>query len=181
MALTLFEIWMYVQVPLVWWLFRRFAGRNVAGEMIAGAMIGLFNEFATEPLWDYHLRITFYKDTPVGIILSWAVMFTLVVYFSETLYKFFRKRPSVRPGDKSIFLFDLLAAVLISFPIETLGVKAGVWTYRYDRLNWDWGTVPLVKMPWEALFGYCLLMLVGPTFVRAWERTFDEVVPGGGK
>jgi len=181
MALIFWEVWMYAQVLLVWWLFRRFARRNVAGEMIAGGMIGLFNEFATEPLWDYHLRLNFYKDTPLAIILAWAVMFTLVVYFSETLYKYFRKKQAVQPGDKSIFLFDLAAAVLVSFPIETLGVKTGIWTYRYDKLNWDWGMVPVVNMPWEALFGYCLFMLIGPSFVRAWENTFDAVIPEAGK
>lgn len=181
MKLVLFEIAMFAQVPVAWYLFKRWAGRNVAGEMIAGAMIGFFNEFATEPLWDYHLRLTYYKDIPVGIILCWAVMFTVVVFVSEKIYCFARGRNSVKPGDKAIFLCDLLTAALIAFPVETLGIKTGIWTYRYDRLNWDWGMVPFFNMPWEALYGYCLLMLIGPSFVRAWEKTFDEVLPGEGK
>ncbi len=181
MKLIIFEAAIYALVPLVWFLFKRFAGRNVAGEMIAGAIIGFFNEFATEPLWDYHFRLTYYKDIPVAIILSWGVLFAVVVYVSEKMYCFARKRKTIKPGDVSIFIFDLLAAALIAFPVETLGVKSGIWTYRYDRLNWDWGTVPLFNMPWEALFGYCLLMLIGPSFVRAWEKTFDEVLPGEGE
>jgi hypothetical protein len=178
MKLILFEIAMFVQVPVVWYLFKRYAGRVVTGEMIAGAMIGFFNEFATEPLWDYHLRLTYYKDTPVAIILCWAVMFTVVVFVSEKIYCFARKRKTIKPGDKTIFLCDLLAAALIAFPVETLGIKTGIWTYRYDRLNWDWGTVPFFNMPWEALYGYCLLMLIGPSFVRVWEHTFDAAYTG---
>ena len=86
MDLILLEIFAYVQIPLYWYLFKRFANRNVAGDMLAGTIIGAFNEFVTEPLWDYHFRITIYKDTPLAVVLGWGVMFTLVVFVSEKLY-----------------------------------------------------------------------------------------------
>jgi hypothetical protein len=175
MKLIVLEIVLYLQIPLTWYLFRRFARRNVIGEMMAGVMIGAFNEFATEPLWQYHLHITIYKhNTPLAVVLGWGVMFTLVTFISEKLYCAFLKRPHIEGKDKRIFVFDVLAAAMVAFPLETLGIKAGIWSYRYDRLGWDWGTVPFFKMPYEALFGYCLLMLVAPTFVRYWQRPFEE-------
>lgn len=173
MKLALLELWFYLQVPLTWYVFRRFARRNVLGELTAGAIIGCFIEFATEPLWDYHFRFTLYKDVPPGVILGWGVMFTLVVFVSEWLFRlFFRSRPELT--DKRVFLTDVLGAALIAFPIETLALKLGVWDYNYGILNWNWGEVPFFKMPYEALFGYCLLMLIGPTFVRCWERPFES-------
>ena len=173
MKLILLEAVLYLQLPLTWYLFRRFAKRNVTGEMIAGAMIGAFNEFATEPLWDYHLHLNIYKDTPLAVVLGWGVMFTLVTFISEKLYCAFLKKPGIEAKDKRIFVFDVVAAALVAFPLETLGLKAGIWTYRYDRLAWDWGTVPFFNMPYEALFGYILFMLVTPTFVRYWEKPFE--------
>lgn len=173
MKLVLLEAVLYLQIPLVWYLFRRFARRNVTGEMIAGAMIGAFNEFATEPLWDYHLHLNVYKDTPLAVVLGWGVMFTLVTFFSEKLYCAFLKKPGIEPRDKRIFFFDVAAAAAVAFPLETLGLKLGIWTYRYDRLAWDWGTVPFFNMPYEALVGYILFMLITPTFVRYWERPFE--------
>ncbi len=177
MKLLLLEIWFFVQIPLVWWAFRRFARRNVTGEMIAGTIIGVFNEFATQPLWNYHFRLNIYKDTPLAVVLGWGVLFTLVVHFSGALYRFFLKKERVDIRDKRVFLFDVIAAALIAFPVETLSLKLGVWDYRYDLLAWDWGSVPFFHMPWEALFGYCLLMLVGPSFVRLWEGVFEGERP----
>lgn len=173
MKMILLEIVLFAQIPLTWYLFRRLAKRNVLGEMIAGAMIGAFNEFATAPLWDYHLHINIYKDTPLAVVLGWGVMFTLVTFISEKLYCAFLKLPRITPKDKRIFVFDVAAAALVAFPLETLGLKAGIWTYRYDRLGWDWGNVPFFNMPYEALAGYMLFMLVTPTFVRYWERPFE--------
>ena len=175
MKMILLEIFLFLQIPLTWYLFKRFAHRNVIGEMIAGTMVGAFNEFATEPLWDYHLHVTIYKgNTPLAVVLGWGVMFTLVTFISEKLYCAFLNKPRIAPRDKRIFLFDVVSAAIVAFPLETLGVKAGIWTYRYDRLQWDWGTVPFFNMPYEALFGYILLMLVAPTFVRYWEKSFER-------
>lgn len=173
MTLIIVEVWSYIQLPIIWWLFKRFAKRNVLGEMIAGTMIGAFNEFATEPLWDYHLRLNIYKDTPLILVLGWGVMFTLVTFVSEKLYCRLLKKDRIEPYDKRIFLFDVLAGALVCFPIETACAKLGLWTYRWDRLAWDWGNIPVINMPLEALFGYSLLMLVGPTFVRYWERPLE--------
>lgn len=175
MKLVIWEIWAYVQIPVLWYLFKRYAKRNVSGDMIAGTMIGMFIEFATEPLWDYHFKINIYKDTPLAVVMGWGVMFTLVTFFSEKLYCFVLRKPSIAPYDKRIFLFDVVAASLIAFPLETIGLKSGIWDYRYDRLGWDWGKIPFFDMPYEALFGYCLLMLVGPTFVRYWQGAFEGV------
>jgi len=171
--LILIEIFSFVQIPLYWWLFKKFANRNVLGDMIAGTMIGCFIEFATEPLWDYHFAITVYKDTPLSVVLGWGVMFTLVVFLSEKLYCWILQKKSIVPYDKRIFIFDVLGAVLIGFPLETIGLKAGVWDYRYDILDWNWGTVPFFNMPYEALVGYALLMLIAPTFVRYWQAAFE--------
>jgi hypothetical protein len=173
-VLILVEIMSFVQIPLYWYLFRRFAKRDVTGDMIAGTIIGCFIEFSTEPLWQYHFKITVYKhNTPLGVVLGWGVMFTLVTYFSEKLYCWFLKKTAIEPYDKRIFIFDVLGAACIALPIETFGVRVGAWDYRYDVLQWNWGTIPFFNMPYEALFGYCLLMLVGPTFVRYWQAAFE--------
>lgn len=167
MKMIILEVFYLLQPPLVWWLFRRFAKRNVLGQMIAGVIVGCFNEFATAPLWDYHLRITIYKDTPLAVVLGWGVMFSLAVFISEKIYLRLFKRP-VDIRDPRVFMCDTATALLIALPMETLAMKSGIWDYRYDLLQWDWGTIPLINMPVEALFGYCLLMLVGPSFVRLW-------------
>jgi hypothetical protein len=173
MKLAILEAWFYLQVPFTWYVFRRFARRNVLGELMAGTIIGCFIEFATEPLWDYHFHFTVYKDVPPCIVLGWGVMFTLVVFVSEKIFKaLFGAPPALT--DKRVFLTDVFSAALIAFPIETVAMKLGVWDYNYGILNWSWGEVPFFKMPYEALFGYCLLMLIGPTFVRCWERPFES-------
>lgn len=178
MTLLLLEIWGFLQVPVVWWLFRRYARRNVAGEMLAGAIVGIFWEISTEPLWDYFFKVTFYRDAPVAVITGWMVMFALITFVSEKLYKLFLRKPAIAPRDKRIFFFDVLAAALVSLPMETLGAKLGVWRYRQDILNWDWGFIPFFNMPWEIMFGYSLLMLVAPTFVRYWEGAFEGGADG---
>jgi len=143
--------------------------------MILGTLVGCFIEFSTEPLWDYHFAITVYKNnTPLAVVLGWGVMFTLVVNFSEKMYCWFLKKKSIIPNDIRILGFDVLGAVFIGLPLETLGVKAGVWDYRYDLLNWNWGTIPLFNMPREALVGYVLLMLIAPTYVRYWRGAFGD-------
>lgn len=173
MKLILWEIWSYAQVPVALFLFKKFAKRNVLGDIIAGTILGLFIEFSTEPLWNYHFRFTFYKDVAPSIVLGWGVMFTIVCYLSERLYKWILKKDAIEPYDKRIFIFDMVGAVLIGFPMETLGLKSGVWDYNYDILHWNWGVMPFFKMPYEALAGYCLLMLVAPTFVRYWQSSFE--------
>ena len=178
MKLLLLEVWgLFFQVPLVWWLFRRFGRRNVTGEMMAAAIIGVVWEVATEPLWDYHFRVTFYRDAPVAVITGWMVMLMLIVCLSEKLYKVLLKKPRVAYGDKRIFVFDVVSAAIVALPMETAGAKLGVWTYRQDLLKWDWGYIPFFNMPVELLFGYSLLMLVAPTFIRYWQRPFEEDIP----
>jgi hypothetical protein len=173
MKLLILEIWFYLQVPLTWYAFKRFAKRDVLGELLAGTIIGCFIEFVTEPLWNYHFRFTIYKDVAPCIVIGWGVMFTLVVSFSEKLYKTFLRTDKVVMTDKRIFVFDVIAAAVVAFPIETIALKLGVFDYNYNLLKWNWGEVPFFKMPYEALFGYCLLMLIGPTFVRCWEKPFE--------
>jgi hypothetical protein len=176
MKLILLEIYFFAQVPLVWYLFKRFAKRDVLGEMTAGVIIGAFNEFATAPLWAYHFRINIYKTTPLAVVLGWGVLFALVVFASEKLYQFLFKKPLTDIRDKRILLCDVVCAAAIAFPVETLSMRLGIWDYHYELLKWDWGTVPFFNMPYEALFGYCLLMLVGPSFVRLWERPFERAM-----
>lgn len=158
---------------LLWFLFRRLARRNMAGEIAAGAIVGLVWEISTEPLWDYHLALTVYRDVPLAVIAGWSFMLTLVPWLSEKLYCRVLGEPALRPHDKRIFFFDILSALVVCLPLETLGARSGVWTYRQDLLQWDWGLIPLFNMPYELLFGYSLLMLVAPTFVRYWEGSFE--------
>lgn len=174
MSLVAWELWCYVQVPVVWYLFRRFAGRDVTGHMIAGIIMGINIEFLTEPLWDYHFALTVYQDTPPAIVLGWGVMFTLVTCASERLYCLALGRRRIMERDPRLLLFDAAAAILIAFPLETLGLKSGIYTYRLDLLQWDWGAVPLFHMPYEALMGYVLLMLLAPTCARFWERLIQR-------
>lgn len=177
LKLTLLEVWgLFVQVPLVWYLFKRFAKRNVSGEMIAAAIVGVVWEISTEPLWDYHFRLTFYRDTPVAVITGWMVMLTLIVRFSDWCYRRTLGLARVKYGDKRVFLYDIFAAACIALPMETAGAKLGVWTYRQDLLQWHWGLIPFFNMPYELLFGYSLLMLIVPTFIRYWEKSFEEPI-----
>jgi hypothetical protein len=169
--LLLWEAWSYLQVPLFWWLFRRYAKREVLGDIVAGTLFGLFFECATEPLWDYHFHLTFFKDIPVSVPLGWGVMYAQVCWLSELMYRRVLKAPGIRSGDKRVFLFDVLAGLLIGFPLETIGYRAGIWEYR--ALDWSAGTVPFFGMPWELLFGYALTMMVAPSFVRQWQGAFE--------
>lgn len=174
MKLILLEVWgLFFQAPLVWWLFRRYGRRNVTGEMIAAAIIGVVWEISTEPLWDYHFKVNFYRDAPVAVITGWMVMLTLIVCLSEKLYDLVLRKKGIVPGDKRIFIFDIISAMIVALPMETAGAKLGVWTYRQDLLKWDWGFIPLFNMPYELMFGYSLLMLIAPTFIRYWEKPFE--------
>lgn len=163
------EAWGYLMVPVIWYLFRRLAGRDITGELIAGTLFGFYIEFATEPLWDYHFALTYYKDTPLTSPLSWGVLMSVVAFLSEKLYSWSLGREA-DPSDGRLLLFDVLAGILLGLPVETLGYKAGVWDYNYGVLGWTWGTIPIFRMPYEALVGYALLMLVAPSFVRHWRR-----------
>src|SRR5690349_591417 len=107
MKLILLEIYSFLQIPMYIWLFKKYAHRDVIGDMIAGTMIGCFIEFSTEPLWTYHFKITVYKhNTPLAVVLGWGVMFTLVVFLSEKLYTWIFKEKQIIPYDKRIFLCD---------------------------------------------------------------------------
>lgn len=174
LTLILIEILGFIEVPLVWYLFKRYGKRNVMGEMIAGGIFGLFFEVASEPLWDYHMAVTFYRDTPVVAITGWMVMFTLVVVISQKLYCLALHKTSIQPHDKRIFIFDILAGILVGLPLETFGARAGVWTYRTDLLHWNWNSlIPFFDMPYEVIWCYALLMLIAPTFVRYWESSLE--------
>jgi len=172
--LALLEAWGFLQVPVVWWLFRRYARRDVTGELTAAAIVGVMWEMATEPLWDYNFRVTFYKDAPVAVVTGWMVMLTLIVFLAEKGYTRLLKKDRIARGDKRIFLFDVAAAALVALPMETAGAKLGVWSYRQDLLQWDWGLIPFFGMPWEIMAGYSLLMLIVPTFIRTWEGEFER-------
>ncbi len=174
MSLVLWEIWSYLQILVVWAAFRKFAHRDIKGGILAGAIIGVCVEFITEPFWQYHFKITVYKDIPLSVIFAWGVMFSLVIFLSEKLYCWFLKKSAIVPYDKRVLLFDVLAGVMIGLPFETVGIKTGIWEYRYDLLHWNWGFIPFFHMPYEALVGYALLMVVAPTFVRYWQGVFAE-------
>jgi hypothetical protein len=175
MELIYWEIWSYLQIPIFWYLFRRFARRNIIGDIIAGAMIGVAIEIATAPSWIYHFKINFYKGAPLSVPLGWGVMFAQVVFLSEKLYCWVLKEKAVISHDKRIFFFDVLAGVLIGFPLEAMGLHAGVWDYNYSVLGWNMGRVPFFNMPIEALLGYAMLMLLAPTFVRHWQGPFNKM------
>src|SRR5262249_9163170 len=125
------------------------------------------------PLWTYHFHITIYKDVAPSIILGWGVVFTLTLFVSETAYLRCLKKRSIDPSDPRLFVFDVAAACLVAFPMETLGLKSGVWAYNQNVLKWTWGTLPLVHMPYESLVAYALLMLIAPTFIRRWRSAFS--------
>jgi hypothetical protein len=173
-TLIMLEIWGFLQVPIMWYIFKRYAKRNVIGEIVASGIVGVFWEVSTEPLWDYHFLINFHKDIPITAITGWMVMLTLVIFLSEKIYCFLFKKTSIEPRDKRIFMIDIFSAFIICLPFETVGYKLGVWTYRQDLLHWDWGhLIPFFNMPYEILSGYALVMLVAPTFVRYWEKSFE--------
>lgn len=170
MSLVLWEAWAYVHVPLVWWAMRRFARREVSGEIAAGTLLGFYIEFATEPLWDYHFAINFYKDAPLAVPLGWGAMFALVTFLSEKLLRRLHPEAPLERADRRMLLCDAAAGFLIGVPLEWIGLRSGVWRYNAEILGWDWGAVPGLGFPYEALLGYILLMLVAPSFVRYWRR-----------
>ncbi len=173
MKLILMEAAGFLSIPLAWWLFKRFAGRNIRGDILAGALLGFFSEFAAEPLFDYHFKATLVRDIPLIVILYWGLMYSAASFYSEKLYKTLLRRDSILPYDKRILLFDMLAGSLVGFPLEALGTRLGLWNYRLDLYQWTWGTVPFFGMPYEVLAAYALQMLTGPTFVRCWEGSFE--------
>ncbi|OGS18951.1 MAG: hypothetical protein A2219_07990 [Elusimicrobia bacterium RIFOXYA2_FULL_50_26] len=173
MILVIMEIWSYVQVPLCWFLFRKLARRNVLGDMAAGVIIGCFWEYSTDALWTYHFKFNIYGDIPPGVPLGWGVMFACAVFVSEKLYYFLFNKNTIEPHDKRIFLTDILSAVLIGLPFEKFGLATGVWEYHYEILHWSPARIPVFDMPYEVMIGYCLLMLIAPTFVRYWQGTFE--------
>lgn len=172
--LIILEIIGFVQVPLMWWIFRRYFKRNVLGEIIASGIIGVFWEIATEPLWDYNFKITFYHDTPAAVITGWMVMLTLIPIVSEKLYCLILKKQALAGKDKRIFLFDIFTAMFIALPMEAIGAHFGVWKYNTDILGWNWGVIPFFNLPVELIMGYSLLMLIAPTFVRCWQEEFEK-------
>lgn len=173
MLLTIMEVWSYVQVPLSWYLFKKFAHRNILGDITAGVIVGCFWEYSTEALWTYNFHFNLYKDIPPGVPLGWGVMFAIAVYISEKMYCMLFKKKEIIQHDKRIFITDMLAAVLIGLPFEKLGLITGVWTYNYEILHWSTARIPVFNMPYEVLIGYALLMLVAPTFVRYWQGSFE--------
>lgn len=174
MLLKIMEIWSYIQVPIFIYLFKRWANRNIIGDIIAGTIIGCYIEFATEPLWNYHFKLTIYKDIPPAVVFGWGLMFALAVFVSEKLYKFILHKNQIVPYDKRIFIFDLISAGIIGLPIEKFGLIIGIWDYNYSVLGWSGKLIPFFKMPVEALIGYMLLMLFAPSFVRYWQKGFER-------
>jgi hypothetical protein len=172
--LTFMEVLSYVQAPLTALLFWKLAKRNVVGDLIAGSIVGMFVEFASEPLWNYHFKLTIWKDVSPGIIMGYGVLLTLAVFFSEKLYKWWFKQPKVQPYDKRIFITDILAAAWIALPLEKIGMITGVWDYNQDILQWSSIYIPIVNLQIEVLVGYALLMLIAPSFVRYWQKGFER-------
>lgn len=173
MRLILCEAAVYLFVIAAWYLTRRIARRNITGDILAGAFIGFFLEFSTEPVCDYYFRITIYKDLPLVIPFAWGTMFALTVFLSEKLYNLALRRKTILPKDKRIFLSDMLSGVVVGFPLETLGTYLGFWKYNYEAIGWTMGKVPLLNMPYEAVISYALIMLTCPTFVRYWQASFE--------
>jgi len=169
MTLFFLELWSYLQIVVVWVAFKRFAKRDVSGGLLAGSLIGLMNEFITEPFWLYHFKINIYKDIPLSVIPAWGVLLVMVTFLSEKAYKAVFKINRINPKNYRILLFDIIIGVLVGFPVETIGIKFGAWEYNYDLLQWNWGNIPVLGMPTEALIGYALFMLVFPSFVRHWQ------------
>ena len=173
MKLIVWEIIFYLTVLAAWFLFRKLAKRNITGDILAGSMLGMFYECATEPLCNYHFKITIYRDIPLAVIFAWGAMFAMVVFFSEKLYCSFLGKKKIVPYDKHIFIFDVLAGAIIGFPLGSMGSRLGLWEYRCDLFQWNWSEIPFFRMPPEILVAYMLIMLTGPTFVRYWQGAFE--------
>jgi len=173
MKYTILEIFSYFFVLFVWTIFRRYLKRNITGDILAGAIVGLFLEFSTKPVNIYHFHITIYKDLPLIIPFDWGMMFAVTVYLSEKAYRFVLREPCIKPKDKRIFLFDVIIGTLVGFPLETAGAWLGAWEYNLGKIHWTLGNVPIFHMPWETVIAYALIMLVGPTFVRYWQASFE--------
>lgn len=174
MLLNILEVWSYLQIPVVAWLFHKYAKRNVTGDLLAGMIVGVFFEFVTEPMWTYHFHFTIYKDTPPGVIFGWGVMFTVGVFLSEKIYLWLFKEKTIIPYDKRIFLTDVLSVPLIALPFEKIGLMAKVWDYNFSILGFSGVNIPFFNMPLEVFVGYIFLMLVAPTFVRYWQVGFEK-------
>lgn len=170
MSLAIWEILSYAVIPLSWYLFRRLARRDIAGEILAGSLLGLYIEFACEPLWNYHFAVTFYKDIPPSIPLAYGFMLSLVAFLSEKLCAWVFPKAGPALSGRRLVLFDVAVGILVGLPLETLGNRMGVWDYNYQVLHWTWGRIPVFQMPYEVLAGYAMLMAFGPSLVRHWLR-----------
>lgn len=167
-SILVWEFASYLPAPLLWFLFRRFAARDISGDLICGAMIGAYVEFAAEPLWDYHFRFVIYKDVSLSVLLGWGVLFALARALSEGLHRRAAGVRSVDPFDRRTFLFDGLAGLALLVPIRLIGALSDAWDYNLDVLRWTWGRAPLLDIPFEALLSYLLLMTTAPVFLRSW-------------
>ena len=161
----------YAMPALFFGLFLGLAHRNILGDIIAGTVFGFFWEFSTARFWDYRLGWKLPWGTPPAVIINWGVLFAVVVFLSERLYKSMFHRAQVELHDPRIFLTDVVAGLCVGCPAEWLGLYRGLWTYKDCPSCWSgWGPkVPILGLPSDIFIGYALMMLVAPTFVRYWQ------------
>jgi|GEM_PF-999426 len=178
MLLKAIEITALAVPAAMWYTFHKWLDRDILGDLIAGALIGVFWEYSTEALWSYHMMVNIYKDIPLAIIFGWGVMFSLAVFVSEKLYILLFHAKQEDEHDLRVFITDVIAAFIVGLPIEKFGLVCGLWDYHYEILNWSPARDPIFRMPYEVLVGYALLMMIAPTFVRFWHEKFKNVIEG---
>lgn len=168
------ELSTLVAVLLIFPIFFRIFRKNIIGEFIAGVVLGIFFEIATEPVWDYHLTWYLYKDVSPIIMLGWGVSFTILVKLSDWFYKKVYHKKQVNLFDLRLFASDLIVGTTWLTAVELFGINVlHGWNYS-PELGWHI-MIPIINFPLEAVLALALFSLVMPTFVRHWQKKLDLI------
>lgn len=139
--------------------------------MLAGVIIGVANEFMTEPNWTYHMRFYIWRDISPFTILGWGPMFTMLVGFSDCLYhKLFHDWPK---RDWRVVLTDLIVGVPMLLGGELFGLNV-LKNWEYNAIL-GWTTmIPVINYPLEGVMVMIFFIIAVPAVVRYWTDSWAK-------
>lgn len=142
--------------------------KDVTGMYMAGLLLGITVEYLTESYWDYHFKVSIWRDVPLYIIIGWSYSFTIFISISNAAYKKITgKQPDGNTG-KGLLLCDAILGPIWFVPLELFAINGlHLWNIS-EAARWT-HIIPWIHYPWEGVIGAALFALVLPTFVRRWE------------
>ncbi len=159
------ELYTLASIVSTWFAIKWIFKKNPTIYMLAGALVGLANEFMTEPLWTYHMQFYLWRDISPFTILGWGPLFAIIVLGSEALYK--KLFPSSPVRNWKIILTDLMVGAPLMVAGETLGLRVlHIWEYN-SVLQWH-AMVPLINYPLAGLVSMAFFIMAMPAVVRYW-------------